>query len=143
MTSTLTQVMDSNRDIGSSLAEYQVDPYEIAYLRGGSLEFLKLRLFELMQMGCLIVTNRRLALSPDFQNWSELTPPDQQLLTFFRTPRTSEETLDLEFPQELEDACGQYRQELRQRRMLSGRLVTRGITYASIAALVLICFLAF
>src|SRR5262245_16124659 len=150
MTSTLTQVMDSNRDIGSSLAEYQVDPYEIAYLRGGSLEFLKLRLFELMQMGCLIVTEEKrwfgtkrwLALSSEFQNWNELTPPDQHLLTFFRTPRTSKETRDLAFPQELEDACRQYRQELKQRRMLSGRLVTRGITYAFVAALVLICFLA-
>src|SRR5262245_19345090 len=99
MTSTLTQKMDSDRDLGTSLSEYHVDPYEIAYLRGGSLEYLKLRLFELMQMGCLIAiedkrgfgTNRRLALSPDFQNWSELTPPDQQLLTFFGTPRTSEE----------------------------------------------------
>src|SRR5215470_3313028 len=137
MTSTLTQVMDSNRDLGTNLAEHQVDPYEIAYLRGGSLEFLKLRLFELMQMGCLIVTNRRLALSPDFHNWSELTPSDQQLLTFFRTPRTSEETCDLEFPQELEDACRQYRQELRQRKMLRGRLVTQGITYVFVAALIL------
>jgi len=137
MTSTLTQMMDSNRDVGSSLAEYQVDPYEIAYLRGGSLEFLKLRLLELMQTGCLIVTNRRLALSPEFQNWSELTPPDQQLLTFFRTSRTPEETLDLEFPQELEDACRQYRQELRQRKMLSGRVVTQGTTYVLVAALIL------
>jgi uncharacterized protein (TIGR04222 family) len=142
MPSTLTQTMDSDRDFGTSLAEYHVDPYEIAYLRGGSLEYLKLRLFELMQMGCLIVTNRRLALSPDFQYWSELTPPDQQLLTFFRTPRTSEETLDLEFPQELEDACRQYRQELRQRRMLSGRLVLQGTTYVFVAALVLTCLLA-
>src|SRR5262245_17489830 len=137
MPSTLAQTMDSDRDIRTSLAEYDVDPYEIAYLRGGSLEFLKLRLFELMQMGCLIVINGRLAQSPDFQNWNELTPPNQQLLTFFRTSRTSKETLDLEFPQELEDACRQYRQELRQRKMLSGRLVTQGITYVFVAALIL------
>ncbi len=151
MTSTLTQAMDSDRDIGTSLAEYHVDPYEIAYLRGGSLEYLKLRLFELMQMGCLIVieekrwfgTNQRLVLSPDFQNWHELTPPDQHLLTFFRTPRTSKETRDLAFPQEFEDACTQYRQELKQRRLLSGRLAPEARPYKFVnAALVLIFFLA-
>src|SRR5215813_3348343 len=151
MTSTLTQTMDSDRDLGTSLAEYQVDPYEIAYLRGGSLEFLKLRLFELMQIGCLIVTEengwfgtkRWLALSSEFQNWNELTPPDQHLLTFFSTPRTSKETRDLAFPQEFEDACTQYRQELKQRRLLSGRLAPEGRPYAFAgAALVLIFFLA-
>src|SRR5262249_38248911 len=151
MTSTLTQVMDSNRDIGTSLAEDEVDPYEIAYLRGGSLEFLKLRLFELMQMGCLIVTEEKrwfgtkrwLALSPEFQNWNELTPPDQHLLTFFSTPRTSKETRNLAFPQEFEDACMQYRQDLKQRRLLSGRLAPEAGPYKFVnAAPVLIFFLA-
>src|SRR5262245_40769972 len=151
MTSTLTQVMDSNRDFGTSLAEHEVDPYEIAYLRGGSLEFLKLRLFELMQMGCLIVTEEKrwfgtkrwLALSPEFQNWNELTPPEQHLLTFFSTPRISKETRDLAFPQEFEDACNQYRQELKQRRLLSGRIAYEDRPYKFVnAALVLIFFLA-
>src|SRR5262245_29575210 len=150
MTSTLTQVMDSNRDIGSSLAEYQVDPYEIAYLRGGSLEFLKLRLFELMQMGCLIVTEEKrwfgterwLALSSEFQNWNELTPADQHLLTFFSTPRTSKETRDLAFPQEFEDACTQYRQELKQRRLLSGRLAPEGRPYAFVGAALCVALFA-
>src|SRR5262245_54694775 len=151
MTSILTQVMDSDRDIGSSLAKDQVDPYEIAYLRGGSLEFLKLRLFGLIQMGSLIVTEekrwfgtkRSLALSSESQNLSELTPPDQHLLRFFRTPRTSKETLDLAFPQEFEDACTQYRQALKQRRLLKGGLPPEARPNAFVgAALALFFFLA-
>lgn len=114
----------------ANLAEYDVDPYEIAYLRGGTRELLKLRLFELVQRGYLIViekrrwygTKRCLAVAPDLQNWNEMTPPDQQLLTFFRTPRTSKEIFDPAFPQELEGACWQYRQELGQSGMLTGRL---------------------
>src|SRR5215813_12395129 len=105
-----------------------VDPYEVAYLRGGSRELLKLRLFELMQKGCLIVIERRrwygadrwLAVATDIQNREELPPADQRLLEFFGHRRTAQEIFNLAFPQELESACRRYRQELIQRQILTG-----------------------
>ena len=41
------------------MPDYPVEPYEVAYLRGGSRELLKLRLFELMQKGYLIVIEKK------------------------------------------------------------------------------------
>jgi len=105
-----------------------VDLHEVAYLRGGSRELLKLRLFELMQKGCLIVidekrwygTNRWLAVATDLQNRETLPPADQRLLELFQHRRTSKDVFNLNFPQELEDACKRYREELMQRQMLTG-----------------------
>jgi len=130
MTSTLTQVMDSGRDTGNDLPELHIDPYEVAYLRGGSRELLKLRLFELMQKGCLIVieemrwfaTDRLLSAATDLQNRSELDTADRHLLEFFRHPRTPKEIFNLTFPRELASVCTRIRQDLFKREMLTGRL---------------------
>ena len=40
---------------GGSMPNNHFDPYEVAYVRGGSRELPKLRLFELIQTGYLTV----------------------------------------------------------------------------------------
>ena len=62
-----------------------LDPYEVAYLRGGAREVLKLRLFELMQTGYLVVaekkrwfgTERWLTVALDAPSRRDLPNPDK------------------------------------------------------------------
>src|SRR5262245_56754086 len=130
MASTLAEAKCARRDAESIPGTDDPDPYELAYVRGGGREILKLRLCELMQRGYLIViekkgwfsTERWLAAAPDPPSRQDLPRPDQYFLDFFEMRRTAKEIYTLRFPPELESACRQYRQELWQRHMMTGWL---------------------
>lgn len=102
------------------LRDFPRDPYRIAYLRGGSREVLKLRLFEFTQMGYLIVyehgiagrSGHHLGVAPDAPDRRSLPLPDRRLLTFFESPRSSREIFAMPYPPELLAACREYRREL-------------------------------
>src|SRR5262245_8096353 len=143
MASTLAEATGARRDGESIPVTDYPDPYELAYLRGGGREILKLRLFELMQMGYLIViekkgwfnTERWLAVAPDSPSRQDLPRPDQYFLDFFETRRTAKEIYTLRFPPELESACRQYRQELWQRDLLTGWLAPESDAHKKTTAL--------
>ena len=152
MASIIAKSANSSSGIHTALAGTLPDPYAIAYLRGGPRELLKLRLFELMQMGYLIVTERkkwtnterRLMLAPGAPDWQILAPPDQYLLESFRSPRTTTEIYKLTFPPELDAACKQYRQELWQSGLLTGGLTPESDLYKRInSAISFLVFAAF
>jgi uncharacterized protein (TIGR04222 family) len=125
------------------------DPYQIAYLRGGAREVLKLRLFELMQLGYLVVTEKKrlhgterwLTVAPDAPSRQHLPNIDKHLLAYCETPRTATDILSLRFPTDLENACRNFRQELRQRGLLQGRLARESKTFRSISYAVVALFL--
>jgi uncharacterized protein (TIGR04222 family) len=136
-------VVDASASVSGAAAvpaEVQVNPYEIAYLRGGPREVLKLRLFELMEMGYLIViekkgwigTDRWLTMVPDAGGQQDLPTPDRDLLARFATPRTATEIFHLSFPPELETACHEFRQGLWQRGLLRGWLAPESKLFALI-----------
>jgi hypothetical protein len=93
----------------SLLLDHPIDRYRIAYLRGGARELLKLRLFELMQMGYLVVyenrrwygTRQRMGVSPDSPDLQKLPAPDRALLDCFRTPRSEAQIRRMPMPPEL------------------------------------------
>ena len=128
MTSTSVEESNLDSDIDGVPAEPDIDPYRIAYLRGGAREILKLRLYELAQMGYLTVREQKcwygtiqwLAAAPDSPDWRELPLPDQNLLEFFETPRSVREIFTMPFPPELVDACRSYRQDLKRIGLLKG-----------------------
>jgi uncharacterized protein (TIGR04222 family) len=117
----------------ASMGDHPIDPYRIAYLRGGAREVLNLRLFELMQMGYLIVqenrrwygTPRRMRVAPDAPDLQKLPAPDRVLLDYFRTPRSEAQIRRMPMPPELLMACSSYQQELRRGGLLSG-LISHG-----------------
>jgi hypothetical protein len=59
MVNTSVEVSNSGGDVGAVPGESSIDPYRIAYLRGGAREILKLRLYELAQMGYLTVHEQK------------------------------------------------------------------------------------
>jgi len=150
MASIIAEAAHTSGDIHTGLAETHPDPYGIAYLRGGTRELLKLRLFELMLMGYLVVFERRrwtgvdrwLEVAPDAPDWSKLAPPDQYWLEFLRSRRKLKEIFSLAFPPELEAACRQYRQELWQGGLLTGRVSPESVIYKRLGAVIFGIFAA-
>jgi uncharacterized protein (TIGR04222 family) len=124
-------IADTTRSDCSSISiadEHPPDPYEIAYLRGGADELLKLRLFELQQHGHLVVLEEKrwyglkhwLVAAPDAPGALALSPLQLSLRALYRYPLSPKEILKLEYPPELVADCRRYRQSLQQRGWLSG-----------------------
>lgn len=74
------------------------DPYEIAYLRGGENEVVRLAIFNLIQRGYLTVsetkrwwgsTSQRLAQVKGHPDKRYLSPVEQSVFRLFSTPRTA------------------------------------------------------
>ena len=129
------------------------DPYKIAYLRGGVREMLRLKLFELMQMGYLIVAEKKrwigkgqwLTVAPDAPSRDNLSDTDKALLASFEIPKSAQEVASLNFPSEMESDCRSYRQDLLQRGLLKGWLAPEskafhGINYAVLAVFIVAFF---
>jgi len=150
MASIIAEAANSSGDIHTVLAETHPDPYGITYVRGGTRELLKLRLFELMLMGYLIVVERRqwfgvdrwLEVAADAPDWSRLAPPDQYWLDFLKSRRNLKEIFSLAFPPELEAACRKYRQEFWQGGLLTGRVAPESVTYKRIGTVIVGIFVA-
>jgi uncharacterized protein (TIGR04222 family) len=118
-------------DVEHDMREFQLDPYELAYLRGGSRELLKLLLFELIQKGYLVViekkkwfhTDWRLVVAPDAPSLEELTGIGKELLAWFSELQTAKNIFNHTFPEELKTDCLRYRTNLLERGILTGWLV--------------------
>ena len=124
----------------ASMGDHPIDPYRIAYLRGGAREVLNLRLFELMQMGYLVVheyrcwygTRRRMGVAPDAPDLQKLPAPDRALLDDFRSPRSEAQIRRMRMPPELLMACSSYQKDLRRDGLVSGS-ISRGAFSSKIA----------
>lgn len=103
------------------------DPYEIAYLRGGEKEVLKLILFDLVEQGYLeiretsklIWTTRQLAISADHPPLERLTKANRELMGWFAKPRGAAEIFQMPIPEGLASTCIEYQRRLRQSGLLS------------------------
>ena len=106
--------------------EYDLSLYDIAYLRGGTRELLKLRLLELVHAGYLVVQERhkgrqierRLVATP--VNRDRLLAMDKYLIKEFTEPRTAPEVHNLDFPLDLAALCGRSRRTLVDQKLLVG-----------------------
>ncbi len=59
------------------------DPLEIGYLRGGENEVARLVTFDLIQRGYLKIIGKRVQKSPDYPKWSQLSPLEQEVFSWF------------------------------------------------------------
>jgi uncharacterized protein (TIGR04222 family) len=121
-----------------SSTHVEVDPYEIAYLRGGDREVLILHLFDLIQRGYLEVVETKNWLSTDRQIAVTRIPPpygslnelDCALVSRFEMPKTAKDFSDLHRLEPLKSASALYRGWLEAR-----GLVKRPLTRAEHLAL--------
>lgn len=108
-----------------------LDPYELAYLRGGKSEVLILHLFDLMQKGCLIVRVEKREFGPKpslvvaqdslyLPPREDMTKIGQELLQCFHAPQTRRNTFrQAAFPDALKENCLRYKTCLRDDGKLS------------------------
>jgi uncharacterized protein (TIGR04222 family) len=98
------------------------DPYEIAYLRGGEKEVMKLLLFDLVERGYLdiretsnlIWTTQQLAISSRPPSLGNLSRSERQIVDWFVEPRNANEIFAMSLPQDLALACLEYHQRHQQ-----------------------------
>jgi uncharacterized protein (TIGR04222 family) len=96
------------------------DPYEVAYLRGGGREVLRLHLFDLVQRGYLEIieiekwlsTERRLARSRNAPPYEALSETQQAIVGWFDFPLTAKEIRTLHTREPVAAACELYRARL-------------------------------
>ena len=97
-----------------------LDPFEIAYLRGGDAEAFKLHLFDLVQRGYLQVienrkwvwTERRLASAEDPPSYESLTEWELTVCGWFRAPLTQAEIETLRARQPVPSSFLEYQVDL-------------------------------
>ena len=105
------------------------DPYEVAYLRGGDREVLRLHLFDLVQRGYLEIienqkwlgTERRLARSRNAPPYEALTGIQQAIVSWFAAPLTAKEIRALHTREPVRSLCERLRA---QRSNANGQLAS-------------------
>ena len=104
-----------------------IDPYEVAYWRGGEIEVLRLWLFDLLQRGYLEVletrkwlkTERRLVMARNGPPLETLSDPERELVEWFAVPRSGSDILTAPLPDSLMSACSDYRSRLLGSKLIS------------------------
>src|SRR5262249_52233572 len=116
---------DTSGEAGAEPIGKDLDPYEIAYLRGGSNEVVRYIAFELVHAGLLEVvpaakkrqpaTIARTASPP-----GTLSPLAKIVYDFFETPHTAEQLFSSTVPKLVDTACAPIHDELVARTLLAG-----------------------
>ena len=96
------------------------DPHEVAFLRGGEIEVMRLYLFDLVQRGYLevietrkwLTTERRLAVSRNPPPYDALTGTERAILNWFAPLMTIDEALKLHTREPVKSVCDRYREQL-------------------------------
>jgi uncharacterized protein (TIGR04222 family) len=104
----------------------QPDPYEIAYLRGGENEVLRLAIFSLLQRGYLQMdaaaslgtSRQRLSQTDAAPPASALSPLERQVMAAFSTPREAKDLFQSTLPDRIAAHCAGYAQKLQVERLL-------------------------
>ncbi|MBV9851455.1 MAG: TIGR04222 domain-containing membrane protein [Armatimonadetes bacterium] len=123
------------------------DPYEIAYLRGGENEVIRVAIFGLIQRGYLQIMpsssrwnkEQRIGPSPGAPDRAFLSPLEQDMFAEFVSPRTAREIFLSLLPQRAKDHCRGYEQALRDERLLASDEQRQGVKrVAGTAALIIL-----
>jgi uncharacterized protein (TIGR04222 family) len=105
------------------------DPHEIAYLRGGENELVRLTIFDLIQRGYLKVSEtkkwwgaseQKLSRSKTHPDKRHLSPLEQKLFHYFSSPRTATDIFQADsIASGLKGLCGEYEEKLKAEHALS------------------------
>jgi uncharacterized protein (TIGR04222 family) len=96
------------------------DPYEIAFLRGGKAETLRIAIFSLADRGLLQFSGDHLQVKNDAAIAHARRPIEKAILTKFRIPSPAHTA---EGDPSLQSACGEYHASLTRNRLVAGEAV--------------------
>src|SRR5579862_4098131 len=122
-----------SRDSSSSLPPLRVpanpDPYEIAYLRGGANEVVRLAIYKLLKLGFLIIeplvgrskksNAQQIRHSEQAPDPAHLDPIDAEMMSYFESPATTAALFKSGLPKRIENLCKPYLSSLAHEHLLS------------------------
>ena len=116
-----TRWMDCTSALGPPEVPLRPDPFEIAFLRGGENEVLRLAILRLMQDGLLIVTEKkRIGQAVDKSRRNALAPMEQQVFDCFSSPRSPEQIFNsTELNRIARSICAPFRPRLEEQMLLA------------------------
>jgi|AraplaMF_Col_mMF_1032025.scaffolds.fasta_scaffold00126_45 uncharacterized protein (TIGR04222 family) len=112
----LQYLWSRSREISSAAQLKLSDPYQIAYLRGGSEEALRVAAVTLMERKLLTAGGRMLAAEPGAEERVD-SPVERAVLQLYREPRKAEA---MQSSAAAEDTFAAYRAELIRHGLLAG-----------------------
>ncbi len=94
------------------------DPYEIAYLRDGENELIRLVIFDLIQRDYLHLQEQRIEQAPKHPNSNFLTPIEHDVFRWFSSPRKPSDVFQSSLPVRVTQHCTIYRERLQNEKLL-------------------------
>lgn len=123
------RLLDHTGSLPALLVPSKPDPYEIAYLRGGEIEVIRVTIFELIQRGYLqrIEDSDQIQRTLDHPNVQSLPPIARQLFDGFSSPSETQKILQGEVPPQLKESCRFYEQRLHSEQLLTSPEIRGGV----------------
>jgi uncharacterized protein (TIGR04222 family) len=118
---------DPAADLPPPLVPANPDPYEIAYLRGGENEVIRLAIFDLIQRGYLQIVEEqkrqsrcepRVVQVPWPPEQGHLSPLEREVFDGFRYPRSAREVFQSSLPGRVKRHSAVYAERLEQEQLL-------------------------
>lgn len=110
---------DPTKNLPLPLIPPNPDPYEIAYLRGGENQVMRLFVFDLIGRGYLQVSKKSIERAIAHPDEEKLTPIEREVFEWLSSPRTaSDMRYHLPLPIEIKQHCQVYQQKLQDQQLL-------------------------
>lgn len=113
----MVSVADLTKKLPLPLVPADLDPYEIAYLRGAQRQVTQLAVFNLIQRRYLQLNKKNIERSPDHPKIEKLTPLEQEIFAWFTKSRTAAE-VEFALPSKIQEHCQVYKQILQNQQLL-------------------------
>lgn len=113
----MVSVADSSKNLPLPSVPTDLDPYEIAYLRGAEKKITQLAVFNLIQRRYLRLNKERIERSPNHPNIEKLSPLEQEIFAWFTKARTAAE-VEFSLPSNIQQHCQVYKQILQNQQLL-------------------------
>ena len=123
---------DQTRGLPKTPIAPELDPYEVAFLRGGKQEVLRLTLLDLIQRSYLEPSAERekIERKPNAPSPEHLTPLEGRIYKLFDQPKAPSELFSLNDAAELRAICAPWESALQREKLLASephRRVGRGL----------------
>ncbi|MDZ8056535.1 MAG: TIGR04222 domain-containing membrane protein [Aulosira sp. ZfuVER01] len=109
-------IQDPTKNQPLPLIPSEPDPYEIAYLRSGTVEVVKVAILNLIQRGYLQIAEQLISQAPNHDNLSKLQPLEQQVFSSFSSSPAIKSINSI--AEKVEPYCQIYGEELDKEQLL-------------------------
>lgn len=140
--------LDKSANLPSLRIPPNPDPYEIAYLRGGANEVIRVGIYKLLKLNYLALQPishpakrgaRQVAIGEQIPDPAQLAPIESQIIGFFERPVNVADLFKSSLPGRIDSICQPYLSSLARERLLAppdAQFGVRPITFLGVALIV-------